>query len=245
MPRSRLIPLNFVGLLTVVVMSSPSAVADPAIQEIAECTSDNPPATTLCISAASGKLYEQLVTGSWGFKGHKAAVTKSLLFVESGPDIHCAFATATGDIDTSAVETLSLNVANVVIVFETCSVENSLETHANCVVSVLIEVKAEGLMDVPEHGVTFKPIGGGVFTTITITSTKGKTCIFAKSKVNVTGEQLCELLPPEVEEDRLGHLLDCTEFGSSLLYAEKPAKFALEEELSFAAKNNAWSLTGS
>jgi hypothetical protein len=248
MSRVNLIVLAVLAALTVAAASAATALAaDPAEINVEQCATGNFTVLCLVLPSEPGILWMQNVNGSWEFQDQIEAGTVSTLVVEGGPNIQCKSAPSDFLLDTTVELTLSLNILALLIEFKECKVVNTAETEANCVVKEPILTNAEGTIDLPENDVVFKPIPPStVFATITIKSVVGKTCIFAKENQKVTGEQLCEFPliseKPEVEKDAIVHLLICSEAGSTLLYAEKSAKFALTDEI-FLTKGGEWDLS--
>jgi hypothetical protein len=248
MSRFRLILLGILSAVAVAVASAaPAVAADPEEINVEQCSTGV--STVLCLVLASqpGVLWMQNVNGSWEFLDKLKTGTVSTLNVEGGPNIQCKAAPSSFLLDTTTELTLSLAVLSLLIEFKECKVINTAETEANCVVKEPIVTNAEGTIDLPENDVVFKPVAPStVFTTITIKSVAGKTCIFAKENQKVTGEQLCEsplvAEKPEIESNAAAHFLVCTGAGSTLLYAEKSAKFALEDEVTLT-KGGEWDLS--
>jgi hypothetical protein len=238
-----------VSTLAITAAWAAAALADPEEINTTHCSTGTVTVLCLVLPSEPGVLWEQNVNGAWTFEGRLKAGTSASLNVEGGPDVQCKSGFGKGELDTTAELTLSLIGLSGVSEVKECAIINSAETKANCVIKEPVEIKGEGSFDLPENDGVLKPVPPStVFAEVTIKSAAGKTCIFAKEKQKVTGEQLCESpleseteLTPEVELDAVTHFATCTEAGSSLLYAEKAAKLFVESE-GFLAKGGEWAL---
>jgi hypothetical protein len=174
--------------------------------------------------------------------------TESLLEVAS-LELHITCTTVTnteGEFVQTAPLTTAATIKGLEVDFTNCTV---LEPYtAKCSVTEPILWKAMGGVfgtEDPLNDVVLKPEAGTEFTTFVFKSKAGQTCPATLTAVSVkfTGELLCTL--PEIEEDLLVHLLLCKHNETtSLLFAEKPATFEIDQELTL--KNNttdAWDIT--
>lgn len=67
--------------------------------------------------------------------------------------------------------------------------------------------------------------------------------LIAMTNIRVVGEELCYFLEP-IEEDAVEHLLQCTEFGSSLTFSGNAFDWIAEFELKLTGTNagDPWSI---
>jgi len=237
MSRVRLLLLSVLAVLLVSGVSSVSASAattDLCPNAVA------PTFLALCIEKTSSDLIAE--TGNFPFEAESEVPITSLIEIGTDPIIHieCSITfTKNGEFEQSVLVSTVL-LMRMTIEVSVCFLLEIEGIAKECAVAEPIETQPldgvpgadSELLDIvltPESGTRFFEIG--------LTNNESETCPpTVLGKHPVTGEDLCWLL--EAEKDKVRHLLECLESGSSLLAAEEQVNLKIIDEMWLTGANS-------
>jgi hypothetical protein len=234
MSRTKLV----LSILAVVVVSAVGAVGASTASAVFTLEPTACPGgaiVTICWETTEKGTELKEFKGSEAISSKLTPGTESLVEVAS-LEVHITCTTVTnpaGELVQTAPLTTAATIKGLEVEFTNCTV---LEPYAaKCSVNEPILTKASGGVfgtEDPLNDVVLKPEGSTELTTIVFKSKTGQTCPATLTSISgkVTGEVLCTL--PEIEEDLVTHLLLCKHSETtSLLFAEKPATFEIDQEV--------------